>query len=472
MKLPSFIAEMGSESNRRRLHMGTRSGFALALAFGALTLFGQLIGAVPASWSFYALVAAKLATNTLARIALHFRRGELELGGLNVAMDVVVMTGAIYLTGGQLSPLFPIYLIELTVIALLTNMGITVLIVVFALVLYTSMALLSFYGVIPTYPPPFSTTGPLSGTYVVLNLVFAAFVVGVPTFFTAGILRQLRAKEQAIMQRRKELAEAGRQKSQFMANITHELRTPIHGICGLSDLVSSGIYGPLTDKQSTAQGEIKRSAQGLLHLIDDLLLLAKSEAGRLSFQAGDVDLDELLPSVAASTKWMIGTQDLSLEVTVEQGLPWIVTDRSMLTQVLVNLLSNAVKFTPEGGQIAVRASRRGDDGVAIEVSDTGIGIDDAQLEAIFEQFKQSDGSLERSFGGVGLGLAMVRRLTRVMGGRVEVRSEPGKGSTFTVSLPMQGPDPDEVAEQIARESVVSVRESGAPPNARTRRHTR
>jgi len=456
MKPPGFITEMGTEPNRARLLMGTHSGYIIAFAFAALYFVAQLTGVEPMDASFYGLIGAKLLTNTLARLALHFNKLELELGGLNTIMDIVVMTGAIYLTGGQLSPLFPIYVIELTVIALLTNLGVTVLVVVLALAMYASMAVLTFLGVVPFHPPPLGTTESISGTYLALDLVFSAFVLGVPTFFTSAILRQLRSKEQALETRRREIVEANRQKSQFMANVTHELRTPIHGILGLADLVGTGIYGPVTEKQKNAQLQIKSSAKALLKLIDDLLQLARADAGKLVYRPGDVDVEEAITSVVASTKWMIGTQDLDVRVELASSLPHVVTDRTMLGQVLLNLLSNAVKFTPEGGRITLSA-REGEHGdIVIAVRDTGIGIPEEQQQAIFEQFRQVDGSMERTYGGVGLGLSLVRRLVGVMGGTIELTSTPGGGSTFTVKLPVTGPTEAHVTREIRRNSVLAI----------------
>lgn len=456
MHPPGFITVMGTEPNRARLLMGTQSGYVIAIAFAALCLVAQLTGVAPMDPWFYVLVAAKLLTNTLARLALYFNKLELALGGANTIMDIIVMTGAIYLTGGQLSPLFPIYVIELTVIALLTNLGVTVLVVVIALVLYAGMAVLTFLGLVPFHPPPLGAAQSISGTYLALDLVFSAFVLGVPTFFTSAILRQLRSKEVALEQRRRDIVEANRQKSQFMANVTHELRTPIHGILGLADLVATGIYGPVTEKQKYAQQQIKNSAKALLKLIDDLLQLARADAGKLAYSPTEVDVEEAITSVVASTKWMIGTQNLDLRVELPSNLPSVVTDRTMLAQVLLNLLSNAVKFTPEGGRITLTARASDDGNVIITVRDTGIGIPEDQQQAIFEQFRQVDGSMERTYGGVGLGLSLVRRLVGVMGGTIELTSTPGGGSTFTVTLPVAGPTEAHVTQEIRRNSVLAI----------------
>jgi signal transduction histidine kinase len=246
----------------------------------------------------------------------------------------------------------------------------------------------------------------------------------------------LRQKERALEQRNSELVEAGKQKSQFMANITHELRTPIHGICGLSDLVETGVYGPVSAKQKEAHQTIKRSARSLLQLIDDLLELARADVGKLRYVPSEVDLGEVLRAVVSSVRWMQPAGERTVDVEIEDGLPGLLTDRGKLTQIVINLLANAVKFSPDGGRIALRARRAGES-VEIAVADEGVGIPEDELQRIFEPFHQVDGSAERQVGGAGLGLAIVRRLADVMGGEVGVTSAPGKGSTFRVLLPLR-----------------------------------
>ena len=172
------------------------------------------------------------------------------------------MTGAIYLTGGQLSPLFPIYVIEVVVLALLTNLGTTIVMASFAMFLYISMSVAIDMGALPAVPAPVQTAGGMSHAYMAIDFGWSAFILGAATSYTAAILRQIRRKDAALQQHEQKIIDAGKQKSLFMANVTHELRTPIHGICGLSDLVAQGIYGPVTEKQARAQADIKRSAQG------------------------------------------------------------------------------------------------------------------------------------------------------------------------------------------------------------------
>lgn len=447
MRYPAFVAEMGLPANRSRLWFSVTSGYVLAFAFFALAGAAHAAHVIPFSRSFYGLLVFKLTTNTLAVLALRKNVLVLETAGVNVFADMLAMTGAIYLTGGETSPLFPVYAIEITVVALLSNVGLTVISAGIVLALYTTMTLLVHAGVLEAHPPPVVTAGGLTHAYVAIDLVYAFFVLAVPTFFTARILAALRAKQRALEARTEALIEAGKQKSQFMANVTHELRTPIHGICGLSDLVEAGIYGPVTDKQREAARSIKRSARSLLQLIDDLLELSRADAGKLAFKPEDCDVREIVEQVVASVKWMIGTKELALETEVERDLPRVFTDARKLAQVVLNLLSNAVKFTPEGGRVTVRVRREGD-AVAIAVVDSGVGIPESEQRRVFEEFRQVDGSAERKFGGIGLGLALVRRLADAMSARISLESKEGVGSTFTFVVPLRAKLSDEDAARL------------------------
>ena len=165
------------------------------------------------------------------------------------------------------------------------------------------------------------------------------------------------------------------------------------------------------------------------------------DVGRLEVKPAPIELRELVDQVVASVQWMLGTKKLTLNMEIGPG--FAVSDRRMLVHVLVNLVANAAKFTPEGGRVTVRARVEGDR-LVLQVADTGIGIPDDKREAIFEAFRQLDASDERTYGGVGLGLALVKRLCDLLGGRIELDSAVGRGSTFTVTLParLAPPEPE------------------------------
>lgn len=434
MRLPPFLEELRQPHFRQRLLAGVWSGYLIALALAVLATGAVVFDLVPYGQAFVAILTAKLITNTAALISL--RRGSrfaLEWMSLNTAADILGMTAAIYFTGGVASPLFAIYVIEIAVVALLSNLGTTLLVAGFTLAAYGAMCGLELAGVLPNTPP--LATSALTGWRVAVALIYAAFAIGVPTLYTSLILAKLRQRETDLEARGAELIEAGKQKSIFLASVTHELRTPIHGISGLAELIGAGVYGPVTDKQRGAASSIQHSAHGLLHMIDDLLALVRAEVDKVEVRPTRFVLDELVEQVVASVTWMLGTKRLTLHhqaAAVEVQL-----DRRLVSHVLVNLVANAAKFTPEGGRVEVRAAVH-DGAVTLAVVDTGIGIAAEARELIFEAFRQIDGGDQRSYGGMGLGLTLVKRLTAAMGGTVTVDSEPGRGSTFTVRLPSGG----------------------------------
>ena len=432
-----FFAEIAKLRDPRTLLFGVISGYAVTACFAVLTALAIATDTLPWHPIFGALLCAKLCTNTFAWLALRLDKGALELAALNTIMDVVVMTGAIWATGDTASPLIAIYTIEITVLALLTNLACTVAIGVIAMVLYTAMAVAVMHGVLPTYPAPVEWSG-RSGSYVLLACGFAAFVIAAPTGYCAGLLRRLRDREHALEAKTIALVDAGKQKAQFMANITHELRTPLQGIMGISQLVAKGIYGDPTDRQRNAMADINNSAKRLHALIDDLLHLATHDAGGSAIKIEQVDVQELVASVAASAQWLLGGKRLDVKVVVSPDVPPIRTDRTKANQMLINLLSNAIKFTAEGGTITLRAAAS-PAGVAFKIADTGVGIPADALPRIFDEFYQVDGSPVREYGGVGLGLALVKRLAELLGGSVSVESQLDRGSCFTIELPLEMP---------------------------------
>lgn len=449
MRLPGFLEELRGEAYRSRLLTGCWTGYLIALAFAVLAAGAVVFDLSDYGREFVLILAIKATTNTVALIGVSRRwRVGLELMSVNTTADILCMTAAIYYTGGPQSPLFAVYVIEVAVVALLSNLGTTLTIAGAILLAFGAMCGLELAGTLPRTAAPMA--GPLASWHVVVIMGFAAFAIGVPTVFTAAMLRKLRDREVKLAARTDELIEAGKQKSVFLASVTHELRTPIHGIQGLSDLIAAGVYGPVTDRQRDAAASIKRSAHGLLHLIDDLLALVKADVGRLEVRPAPFALAELVEQVTASVQWMLGTKQLGLRVEVADAT--VVSDRRLLGHVLVNLIANAAKFTPEGGQVVVRGRVDGAR-LVLAVADTGVGIPDDKRAEIFEAFRQLDGSDERAYGGVGLGLALVQRCVGLLGGTVAVDSAVGVGSTFTVEVP--------AGDQAARAIASSLPASGS-----------
>jgi PAS domain S-box-containing protein len=233
-------------------------------------------------------------------------------------------------------------------------------------------------------------------------------------------------------ERAREAEAAFRLRSEFLANFSHEIRTPLNGIIGYCDLLMREEGSRLTAHGRRDLNVVKKNAQTLLALINDILDLSKIEAGRLEVVVERVDLAELADECLATVKEYLKGKDVELRADIHERVAHVRTDALKLRQILLNLLSNAAKFT-EAGEVSLTVRAEGNEAVFV-VEDTGIGIPTEQLPFIFEKFRQVDGSTTRKVGGTGLGLAIVRELSKVLGGSVEVQSTLGRGTTFTVRL--------------------------------------
>jgi len=236
-----------------------------------------------------------------------------------------------------------------------------------------------------------------------------------------------------------ELARAARLKDEFLASMSHELRTPLNAILGMSEALLEQVYGELNEKQLKSLHSIEESGRHLLALINDILDLSKIGAGKMELDLGMVPVESACQSSLRIIKESAQKKQLKVSWSFDGTVTTVQADGRRLKQILVNLLNNAVKFTPEGGLIGLEV--RGDvehQMVHLTVWDTGIGISPQDVGRLFQPFVQLDGSLSRQYGGTGLGLALVYRMVEMHGGSVEVESEVGKGSRFTVSLPWRG----------------------------------
>jgi signal transduction histidine kinase len=225
-------------------------------------------------------------------------------------------------------------------------------------------------------------------------------------------------------------------KDEFLATMSHELRTPLNSIIGYTGILMSGMRGSIDETAKGLLGRVRESSQNLLNLINDILDIAKIEAGRMDVTDAPFVLNDLIASLHAQADVLARQKEVNLEVVVDPELPGIVIgDMDKLGQVVRNLLSNAVKFTDEG-VVRLRVFGKSET-LHFEVSDTGIGIPPQALDYIFDEFRQVDGSTRRVYGGTGLGLAIVRKFCLAMGGRITVQSKLGAGSTFTAIVPLR-----------------------------------
>lgn len=232
------------------------------------------------------------------------------------------------------------------------------------------------------------------------------------------------------------LQEANRHKSRFLSSMSHELRTPLNAILGFCDLLAGRFFGELNEKQIDYVKQMDDSGKHLLALINDLLDMAKIDAGAMSLELEDLPPSEFIDATVAMMNTQFRKKRLTVETTVDPAITVITADGRKCKQIMLNLLSNAVKYTPEGGRIEIRADREGDH-IRVSVSDTGVGIKPDELDDIFSEFHQADQVRDEQLGGTGIGLALTRRLVELHEGEIGAKSEPGKGSAFWFTLPLR-----------------------------------
>jgi signal transduction histidine kinase len=239
-----------------------------------------------------------------------------------------------------------------------------------------------------------------------------------------------------IEDKSRQLEVADRHKSEFLANMSHELRTPLNAIIGFSEVLLERMFGEVNEKQAEYLQDVLSSGRHLLSLINDILDLSKIEAGRMELEMASFDMPLALQNAMTLIRERADRHGIALSLAVDERLGAFAGDERKIKQILLNLLSNAVKFTPEGGRISVKAMPA-DGSVEISISDTGIGIAPEDQEAIFEEFRQVGSDYSRKREGTGLGLTLTRKFVEMHGGTICVKSEVGKGSTFTFTLPVR-----------------------------------
>jgi len=248
--------------------------------------------------------------------------------------------------------------------------------------------------------------------------------------------QQLLEQAEELERQRTLTEDANRAKSAFLATMSHELRTPLNAIGGYVQLIELGIQGPITEKQVDSLARISRAQRHLLRLINDILNLARIEAGRVEYNVESCHLKEMVDTVLPMVEPQLQSRGVRYSVDVAPDLT-AYADREKVQQILLNLLSNATKFTPANGSVVVTAAVMGErqERVALVIRDTGVGIPPERLAQVFEPFVQVDDSHARRAEGSGLGLAISRDLARGMGGELTAESEVKVGAAFTLTLP-------------------------------------
>ena len=250
-----------------------------------------------------------------------------------------------------------------------------------------------------------------------------------------GMQRQLEVRASQLESANEELKMLDRAKDSFLSNVTHELRTPLSTIRGYLEMLDSGSLGALKGPQDTALRVMGRNAERLGTLIEEMIEFSRMQIRGVQLKMALFSMETLVQECVSSAQPQAVAKDLTLNSHVQSGLGPVWGDRDRLSQVLTNLLSNAVKFTSSGGSVQATVTARPGDCVAVSVSDTGIGIDGDHLERVFDKFFQVDSSLSRRYEGAGIGLSIAKSIAEAHGGAIELESDPGVGSTFTLVLP-------------------------------------
>ena len=265
-------------------------------------------------------------------------------------------------------------------------------------------------------------------------------IVGVFTDITELKVREMQLGElvDKLADARDQATQATVAKSRFLANMSHELRTPLNAVIGITEMLLEDVEESKQESLIEPLQRIERAGKHLLHLINEVLDLSKIEAGKLEFHYEDVSIRPTIDDAVGAVQALAAKNSNRLVVECADDVGTLYADATRLRQIILNLLSNACKFT-EKGTVTVKAAREKRDGelwLQIRVVDTGIGMSKEQLDRLFQEFMQADSSTTRKYGGTGLGLAITDRLCRMMGGTIEVKSEPNAGTTFTVRLPI------------------------------------
>jgi signal transduction histidine kinase len=241
-----------------------------------------------------------------------------------------------------------------------------------------------------------------------------------------------------------QLRQATDLKSRFLAYMSHEFRTPVNSIRSLTRLLLDRVDGPLTAEQDKQVQFIQQQATEFAEMVDDLLDLAKVDAGRVEISPAWFEMVDLFSALRGMFKPVLTNPDVHLVFEEPEGVPQLYTDDRKLSQILRNFISNALKFT-QAGEVRVSVRREGADEVVFRVADTGIGIAPEFHDSLFEDYSQIQSPVQKKLRGTGLGLSLSRKLAHLLGGRVGLESEPGKGSTFWLAIPVRLPAPEQPA---------------------------
>lgn len=366
------------------------------------------------------------------------RRGHLDLAiYMLLGMVMVVMSISSLALEGIVLMAATFYVAVIVMAGVMLGPRASFLVAAVACILYVTVSWVSRQ---PFVTPLALGEGWMTALASFISILVFLFVAHLIRLTTQDLRRALQDATYDLVKANEELQEANRLKNRFLARVSHELRTPLNAIIGYTDMNLAGYYGDLNDAQRDALERVQRNGRQLLHLINDVLDLSRIDAEGVELRRDDFSPRELVQSVVGTVEPRIQKKGLALTYEVDPGLAsMLVGDQVRLNQVLLNLVDNAIKFTDQG-TIHISAGNGGSNGDAdtwtLKVRDTGRGISERELPYVFEEFRQGASVYGRQADGVGLGLAIARRLVSAMGGDIRVQSRLGAGSTFTVALPL------------------------------------
>jgi signal transduction histidine kinase len=368
---------------------------------------------------------------TYTRLFAHAMQGLTMAAMLTVGLGVVVMTAVIEAPANYLyyAGILDTVIYACCIMRLRFHYAVAVSVLLFAAYQLAALAI-----------------NPIPTAILVSNSFFLATAVGVGafaayvqeyylrlSFHSEALLRAERDRSRELML---QAQEASRAKSEFLAMVSHELRTPLNAVLGFSEMMTREIFGPLGDHRYGGYADdIHRSGEHLLGIINDILDLSKAEAGRLEVHAERCSLRAVVDSVVRLMREKTRQKRLAVAVRIDERLPTLYADRTMLTRITLNLLSNAEKFTEPGGRIDITGLVEPDGHVVMRVTDTGIGIAAGDLERVMEPFRQADSALSRKHEGTGLGLPLSRAMAELHGGTLVLESQLGVGTSAVLRLP-------------------------------------
>lgn len=434
MDLPTFVQQLQEEDFRPRMRVGVTTGYAVTGALLVLAVIVDGLGLLPNADQLYLLALFKLGTNSLQWLAVRRQRYVLGAAFVNMLADVVLITAMVYFTGGPYSSLLPAYLIALAIVGGLSNAGVTIVLSALMALSHTTMLLLMKLGVLvqqPTIRDRLALSGqPLGWDFVIVDSLKLFLFLAALTLTIASVIGLLRRKERELREAHEELLEAVRRRDEFIATVTHELKTPIHGVLGMTEVIQEEVYGPVTEQQHEALDGVRGAGVRLLAMVENLLQFERSQSGDLSVDVSEFDVGEVVDEALESVQWAAMGKKLDLAVNVD--VTTMRSDRRLVRLILANLLANAMRFTPDGGRVVIDVTHA-DGHAVIAVTDDGPGVAQHEREALLDEFWEVRESA-RAFGGTGLGLAVVRRVVEALDGTIDVLG--GEEATFRVQIPI------------------------------------